>query len=67
MTRDNITFEEDVIDRLARIETGLLQIPDHEDRIRALEKRQYKQLGAATLLSAIIGICADLLFEHMRI
>lgn len=57
MTRD-LSFEEDVIDRLARIETaanaaGISHI-DHELRIRGLERRMWTVGGAAAIVGAIL-------------
>jgi hypothetical protein len=49
------TFEEEVIDRLARIEVTLESLPDQETRIRNLEKRQWMLSGAAAVLGATLS------------
>lgn len=50
------TFEEDVIGRLARIETLLAAVDgrgsDHETRLRAQEHRQWWLAGAAAVVAA---------------
>ena len=66
MTRDNLTFEEDVIDRLARIETNALVVADHEARIRTVEKRQTFQLGQVSVIAAIIGLASGWLSTHLH-
>lgn len=52
------TFEDDVIDRLARIEEHTAQtaaaMADHETRIRTVEKRQWLFAGGTGLLSALL-------------
>jgi hypothetical protein len=59
MTHAADTFEEEVIDRLARIETTLESMTprllDQETRIRSLEKRQWILSGAAAVLGATLS------------
>ena len=58
MTHLDVTFQADVIDRLARIESGVeshtLRTADHETRLRSLEKRQWLLAGAAAALGPIL-------------
>ena len=67
MTRENMTFEEDVIDRLARIETNALIVTDHEARLRIVERRQNIQTGAASILGIIGGSMASFILAHFKI
>lgn len=61
MTRTHeLSFEEDVIDRLARIETHVLAVTDHETRIRTVEHRQYLLAGAAAFIGTISNHVAGL-------
>jgi hypothetical protein len=56
MTHDGaFTFEEEVVDRLARIETTLKSLPDQETRIRSLEKRLWILSGAAAVLGPTLS------------
>jgi hypothetical protein len=59
MSHEVDTFEEEVIDRLARIETTVASMPprlqDQETRIRNLEKRQWMLSGAAAVLGATLS------------
>ena len=52
------TFEEEVLERLVRIETrlGLLGCADHEKRIRAVEKFQYLLLGGFVVVEIVLTI-----------
>ena len=58
MSRE-VPFEDEVIDRLARIETHLEGIngqrADHEHRLRSLEKRQWVLAGAAAVLGPVLA------------
>lgn len=53
------TFEEDVVERLTRIEehtaSGRVRVDDHEGRIRAMEKRQWLLAGAAVVLGPVLA------------
>ena len=59
MTNTSMSFEEDCIDRLARIETNLQAAiasdKDMEDRVRSLEKRQWHFLGALAIFGAMLA------------
>jgi hypothetical protein len=52
-------YEQDVIDRLARIEERIDAFTaskiDHEDRLRTLEKRQWFLSGVAIVVGALLG------------
>jgi hypothetical protein len=52
-------MQDDVIVRLARIETkldaALLDIDDHETRVRSLERGYWKVVGAASVIAAIVA------------
>lgn len=58
------TFEEEVIDRLARIETSTMAdkkaSDDQEERLRSLEHRQWFLAGAVALLSTAIPFLTKL-------
>lgn len=55
----SVAFEDDVIDRLARIEQTLEGIngqrADHETRIRQLERRQWILPGIAIALGPVLN------------
>jgi hypothetical protein len=55
----DVSFEDDVIDRLARIETHLentiSRSKDHETRLRTLERRQWLLAGAAACLAPVLA------------
>jgi hypothetical protein len=55
----DVPFEEDVIDRLARIETALESLgaraTDHEGRMRQLERRQWVLAGVAASLGPVLA------------
>lgn len=59
MIKTTMSFEEDCIDRLARIETNLQAAiasdVDMENRVRSLEKRQWHFLGALAILGALLA------------
>ena len=59
-------FEDEVIDRLARIETKLETVSDHEKRIRVLEASRWKSIGAATVLSSAFTMIVEGIFIHMK-
>jgi hypothetical protein len=65
--RFDMTFEEDVIDRLGRIETNLEMVPDHETRLRSLETSHNRAAGRNGLLSVFGGGVAAFLLNHFRI
>jgi hypothetical protein len=54
----DVPFEEDVIDRLARIETALESLgnraSDHESRVRQLERRQWVLAGIAATAAPVL-------------
>ena len=60
------SFEDEVIDRLARIETRLDSLPDHEHRIRSLDASHWRQIGAVGVLSAFLSVAAEAIFIHFR-
>lgn len=60
------SFEDEVIDRLARIETRLDSLPDHEHRIRSLEASRWRQIGAVSVLSAFLSAAAEAVIIHLR-
>ena len=55
----DVPFEEDVIDRLARIETALESLgaraTDHEGRMRQLERRQWILAGIAGTAGPVLA------------
>jgi hypothetical protein len=55
----DVPFEEDVIDRLARIETALESLgnraADHEGRVRQLERRQWILAGVAATAAPVLA------------
>jgi hypothetical protein len=57
MANFDCTFEEEVLQRLARIETYVeiapVKFEDHEKRLRAVEKRQWMIAGAAGVFGAL--------------
>jgi hypothetical protein len=60
MTYEHVpTFEQEVIDRLARIETHVesaaVRLSDHEVRVRSLERRQWLLAGAAAALGPFLS------------
>lgn len=76
MTRDNMTFEEDVIDRLARIETSAIgaaenhtevkaDLIDYGLRITSLETFRWKAAGCIGLAIFVLGALqgVELLFK----
>jgi len=48
-------FEQDVIERLTRIETHVEPIADHEKRIRSVEGRLGFLSGAIGLMAPVLG------------
>ena len=50
-----VPFEDDVIDRLARIEERVSAVPDHETRLRTVEKRQWLLAGVAVGLGPLLS------------
>ena len=66
MANTNMTFEEEVIDRLARIETSALALNDHEVRIRKVENRQTTWLGGAGVIGLVGGYGASLFSGHLK-
>jgi hypothetical protein len=65
MPRDRLVpFEDDVIDRLARmeahLETSTGQTADHETRLRSVEQRQWLLAGAAAVLGTVANHVAGL-------
>jgi hypothetical protein len=54
-----VSFEDDVIDRLARIESNQsdrnAQTEDHEKRLRSVERRQWIFAGAAAALGPVLA------------
>jgi hypothetical protein len=62
MPRTNLTFEEDVIDRLARIETTIITLPD---RVSSLEKTHNRVLGMAAVLSSGIGLVIPMIRDKL--
>ena len=62
-----MTFEEDVIDRLARIETNALVVADHEARIRTVEKRQTYQTGQSSVIAALVGLTGGWASTHLKL
>jgi hypothetical protein len=59
MSNFESTFEEEVLQRLARIETYVEmahgKFDDHDKRLAAVEKRQWFYAGGAGVLGAVLG------------
>lgn len=55
MTRSNMTFEEDVVDRLARIETLLVEVPLLRSRVSSLEAHRNALVGALGVITTVGG------------
>jgi hypothetical protein len=66
MADNSRSFEDEVIDRLARIETRLDGLPDHEHRIRSLEASRWRHIGAVSVLSAFLSAAAEAIFVHFK-
>jgi hypothetical protein len=60
---------EDIVDRLARIETKIDTLiigeSDHETRIRAVERGQWKHTGSMLVLSPLLLYVANKLGFHI--
>lgn len=55
-------FETQVVERLARMETKIDHIADHETRIRTLERMIWIAAGAATAGGGVVGAALGNLF-----
>ncbi len=78
----NRSFEDDVIDRLARIETSaalnaaasstaLLKLTadhaDHELRIRTVEGKQSRVLGISAAFAILSGFVTDIMYHFLKV
>jgi hypothetical protein len=48
-------YEQEVIERLTRIETKIEAAADHEPRIRSLENRQWALSGGLGIVGVVLG------------
>lgn len=60
MSRE-VSFEEDVIDRLARIEENVKSYASHGERIDSLERSRDRAHGLTVVLGAVAGLAAPFL------